>query len=64
VLGNDHDPSVGAAVDSMTALSPHVGEPDRFKGTDDLPDRQVREGWAHAAPGNWKEVTNGVLVTY
>lgn len=45
------------------ALGPLVGEADGLQSACDLADRQVRQGWAHAAPGSWKEVTRGVLVT-
>jgi len=47
----------------MTALGPLIGEADGLQSAYDLTDRQVRQGWAHAAPGSWKEVTRGVLVT-
>src|ERR1019366_2709736 len=62
-LGDDHHPPVGATVDSMAALRAHVTKTDGFQDTSHLTDRQVRQGWAHAAPGSWNEVTRGVLET-
>src|SRR5450759_2747075 len=63
MLRNHDDPPIGTAVNGVAAFSPQVGESDGLQGPRDLANRQVRQGWAHAAPGSWNEVTRGVLVT-
>lgn len=49
---------------TVAAFGANVGEPKRFDDVDDLAERQVGQGRAHAAPNTWNEVTRGVAVTY
>ena len=60
VLGDHNDPAVRVAVHRVTTLGPYVHESGLAQRLNDLAEREVGQGWAHAAVPIWNEVTSGV----